>query len=100
MKVQNGRGFEQGTDGGDAAATMSCGDVAAVSPPSHPFLRWCAETLTKQLVNSRQGAPLLQCRKWQNVLHGYGLVGVGLTEPSGYKRLWLKRAGHAVCIWA
>ncbi len=72
MKIQNGRGFEQGTDGEDAAATMSCGGVAAVSPPSHPSLGWCAETLTKQSVNSRLGAPLLQRRKRQNVLHGYG----------------------------
>jgi hypothetical protein len=47
VKIQNGRTFEQGTDGEDAAATMSFGGVAAVSPPSHPFLRWCVETLTK-----------------------------------------------------
>ncbi len=72
MKIQNGCGFEKGTDGEDAAATMSCGGVAAVSPPSHPFLRWCAETLTKQLVISRPGAPLLPRRKRQNVLHRYG----------------------------
>ena len=74
VKNQNGRAFEQGTDGEDAAATISCGGIAAVSPPSHPFLRWCAETLSKQLVNSRPGAALLQRRKRQNVLHHYGLV--------------------------
>jgi len=73
VKKQNGCGFDQGTDGEDAAATMSFRGVAAVSPPSHAFLRWCAETLTKQLVNSRPGASLLQRRKRQNVLHRYGL---------------------------
>ena len=69
MKIQNGRVFGHGHK---AAATMSCGGVAAVSPPSHPFLRWCAETPAKQLVISRPGAPLLQCRTRQNVLPGYG----------------------------
>ena len=91
VKIHNGRGFDQGTDGGDAAATMSCGGVAAASPPSHPFLRWCAETLTKKLVNSRPGAPLLQRRIRQNVLHRYGLEksGSGGTRTHNQR---LKRA--------
>jgi hypothetical protein len=46
VKIQNGRAFEQGTDGEDAAATPPDDIVAAASSPSHPFLRWGAETLT------------------------------------------------------
>lgn len=32
MKIQNGHGFEKGTDGGEAAAALLFGGVAAVSP--------------------------------------------------------------------
>jgi hypothetical protein len=98
VKIQNGRGFERGTDGEDAAATMSFRGVAAVSSPSHPFLRWCAETLTKQLVNSRPGASLLRRRKRQNVLHRCGLdegrggFGAAVRWASGL----YERGGRAV----
>jgi len=74
VKIHQGRGFEQGTDGEDAAAAMSSGGVAAVSPLPHPSLCWCAETLTKQLANSRPGAPLLQRRKRQNLFCSHGLA--------------------------
>jgi hypothetical protein len=32
VKIQNGHGFEKGTDGGEAAAALLFGGVAAVSP--------------------------------------------------------------------
>jgi hypothetical protein len=92
---------------------MSSGGVAAVSPPSHPFLRWCAETLTKQLVNSRPGAPLLQRRKGQNVLPSYAFAiplallltftadaggapdFAGMARSGALKWVWHKNPGEA-----
>jgi hypothetical protein len=37
VRVPNRHGYRESTDGRDAAATMSCGGVAAASPPSHPL---------------------------------------------------------------